>query len=187
MLNSSSNVHSPFSLAFMSDEARIKDSDLVAQALPQGAAFIFRDYQCQNREAKARALKEICTKRGVIFLIGADIELARRIEADGIHLPHWVRPSPEDLDGLIVSCACHNAAELKYAASINADIALLSPVFKTSTHPDAAGLGCDEFKRLASTASVPVLALGGVDETNAHALARQNVAGFAAIGAFLPR
>lgn len=86
----------------------------------------------------------------------------------------------------LLTAACHDAAELARAAAIGADLALLSPVFPTESHPGAEHLGPARFRALAAAASLPVLALGGVDETNAAALAGPNVAGLAAIGAFFP-
>ncbi len=89
--------------------------------------------------------------------------------------------------GLIITAAAHSAADLNRAASLGARLALLSPVFPTESHPGAEHLGAARFKALAAAAPLPVLALGGADETNARRLAGRNVAGIAAIGAFLVR
>ena len=187
MLKHASAKPSPFSLAFLSDGPRTPHLEVIARALPGGSAFILRNYDTENRKELARALRAICASRNVYFLVGADIELARHIGADGVHLPRWTNAKPAELEGLIVSCACHNEAELIHAAAINADVALLSPAFPTSSHPDVDAIKKDEFMRLAKTTPIPILALGGIDETNAAALAGPNIAGFAAISAFLPR
>ncbi len=169
----------------MTDAARAPEPELVARAMPAGSAIILRDYDLPARRALARRLCAIARSKGVLFLVGEDAALARAIGADGVHLPSWAA-APDNRSGLIVTRACHTERDLLESADRGADIALLSPVYSTGSHVGAPSLGADEFRRLAATAPIPVLALGGVDERNATALAGPNVAGFAAIGAFLP-
>ncbi len=188
-LKRESAAAAPFSLAFMTDAARAPQPELIARALPPNAAVIFRDYAAPDRAHLARRLISIAKQRGVLFLVGADARLARAISADGVHLPSWAQPSDgphDDYAGLIVSCACHDADDLARAAAIHADVAFLSPVFPTQSHMGADALGAEKFNALAADAKLPVLALGGVDERNVSKLAGRNVAGLAAIGAFLP-
>ena len=173
----------------MTDAARAPRPELIARALPRGAAIILRDYTANNRMALARRLCAIAKARGVFFLVGADGSLAKAVGADGVHLPSWITPTKArelSAGAGIVTCACHNGDDLARAAALGADLAFLSPVFETASHPDAGSLGVEEFKERAAAAAIPVLALGGVDERNARALAGPNVAGFAGIGAFLP-
>lgn len=180
----------PFSLAFATDAARARDPELIARALPPGAAIILRDYAASGRSALARRLAVITKARGVLFLVGADAALARSVGADGVHLPSWVNPSDALImcaNAPIITCACHNRDDLTRAAKLGANAAFVSPVFETASHPGLAGLGAAGFRRLAATARLPVLALGGVDERNAVSLAGRNVSGFASIGAFLAR
>ncbi len=174
-----------FCLAFMTDAARAPDPDIVARTLPAKAALILRDYDAPDREALAKRLQSICADRGVLFLVGGDRALAEKIGADGAHFPAWM--TPESLSPMITSAACHNDAEIQRAGDAKVDLALVSPVFQTRSHPGQQSLGADAFKLMARRASIPVLALGGVDETNVRQLAGPNVAGFAAISAFLPR
>ena len=174
----------PFSLAFLTDQARAPHPLLVARVLPKGAAIILRDYTMLGRAGLAARLKSVCTQRGVKLIIGADPALAARLDADGVHLPSWASPVSVP-SGMIVTMACHDRAQLERAGAIGAHLALLSPVFTTKSHPDEGALGADRFRDLAAQSPLPVLALGGVDETNAHQIAGPNIAGIAAIGAFL--
>lgn len=186
-LKAASGRSAPFSLVFMTDAERVPDPELVARAMPRGAAVILRDYRDPGRAALARRLKSICERRGVLLLIGADPCLAAGVGADGLHWPRWRRPNAGEAASLISTASCHYADDLEMAASLGVSAALLSPVFATSSHKGATGLGADRFTALAARARLPVLALGGVDETNARFLAGPNVAGLAAIGAFLPK
>jgi thiamine monophosphate synthase len=181
-------IGAPFHLAFLTDRRRGVDALAVARALPAGAAVILRDYDDPARAATARLLADIAAARGLILLIGADAELARTVGAAGLHLRSGdLAAGAGERRSLIVSAACHSAEELERAGAIGADIALLSPVFATPSHPDTESLGAEAFRRLAALSALPVLALGGVDGMNARRLAGPNVAGFAAIGAFAAR
>ena len=154
------------------------------RALPEGAAVIYRDYDDPRRAGVARRYRSICGARGLLFLVAGDVGLARAVGADGVHLPARELGAIAAAPGLIVSAACHTATELRRARAGGADLALLSPVFATASHPSTEPLGIERFRRLAGAAPLPVLALGGVDAGNAGALAGRNVAGLAAIGAF---
>lgn len=177
----------PFHLAFLTDAARGMDPLLIARTLPAGAALVFRDYADPRRAAKARALRHVCARRGALFFLAGDPTLASDVEADGVHLraDQLARftPAPRCL----VSAACHTVADLNAAAALGADIAFLGPVFPTQSHPGAPTLGPASFCAMAAGAALPVLALGGVDETNTTLLQGRNVAGFGAIGAFAAR
>ncbi|MEQ1929037.1 MAG: thiamine phosphate synthase [Parvularculaceae bacterium] len=176
----------PFSLAFLTDRRRSPRPELIARALPAGAAIVYRDYDDPKREASGALLRTIAAGRALLFLVGGDVGLARRLGADGVHLrSRDLRAWTGGWPGVgLVSAACHSADELALARSCGADAVFLSPVFATGSHRVAPTLGSDEFKRLAERASIPVLALGGVDENNARRLSGPNVSGLGAIGAF---
>lgn len=186
-LNKSGGVCAPFSLAFLTDQARIPNPEIIARAMPAGAAIVLRDYQTPERAAMAKRLRTICAARKVFLIIGADIDLAESVGADGVHLPSWFDAGRAKLDDLIVTASCHTRLELDRTAKQGADLAFLSPAFATRSHPGAKHLGPDAFREIAVTSPMPILALGGVDEANASLLAGPNVAGLAAIGAFSAR
>ena len=175
----------PFSLAFLTDARRAPHPLLVARALPRGAAVILRDYRLTGRAGLAAQLRAVCAPRGVRLIIGADAALAGAVGADGVHWPRWHAPAAPAPEGMIVTASCHNAEELARAHAIGAALALLSPAFATESHPGVEALGAERFCALAAASPLPVLALGGVDENNAGRLAGRNVAGLAAISAFL--
>lgn len=184
-LKRQSGVTAPFSLAFLTDQKRAPQAQQIAAVLPRGAAVIFRDYQHTDRAKLAAQLKSICAARGVFLLIGADLALAKDIAADGVHFPSWYKGDRNVLPGAIKTTSCHSAADLNGVKVADIDIVLLSPALPTASHPGAPALGADKFRKLASKSPRPVLALGGINESNAEQLAGANVAGIAAIGAFL--
>ena len=159
--------------------------EIVARNLPKGAAIILRDYRLPQRQALARRLKSICAARGLLLIIGADPDLAQAVEADGLHMPSWYRSKSAAPQDIIVTTACHRGEDLEEANRFGADVSFLSPVFPTPSHPGQDHLGAQTFRALAAASPLPVLALGGVDERNAEALAGPNIVGLGAIEAFL--
>lgn len=178
--------HAPFSLAFLTDRRRIAHPEPILRALPPGTAAVYRDYDDPERPRIADRYAALCRSREVLFLVAGDARLARGCGAAGVHYPSRLLGEIVPADDLIVSAACHAASELGTAASRGAKIAFLSPVFATKSHHGTEHLGAVRFCAMAAEASLPVLALGGVNQENCRMLAGANVAGFGAIGAYLP-
>jgi 8-oxo-dGTP diphosphatase len=104
-----------------------------------------------------------CHAAGARVLVNGDVELARRIGADGVHLPaarlmaSAQRPAVE-----LCGASCHDRAELDRAAEIGADFVVLGPVHPTPTHAGMPTLGWERFAHLTADYPLPVFALGGM-------------------------
>ncbi len=100
-------------------------------------------------------------------LISQDIALARDLGAQGVHLPSQnlllLKTKPA---GLIVAASCHNEVELAHAEMLGLDLAVLSPVKSTQSHPEVDALGWQKFNELAQKTTLPVYALGGMTLTD---------------------
>lgn len=105
-----------------------------------------------------------CQRAGARLLINADIELARALGADGVHLKsHQLGSLAERPAGLSwVAGSCHDAGDLARLAALGGDFAVLSPVKPTTSHAGAPVLGWPAFRDLAEAARLPVYALGGL-------------------------
>jgi 8-oxo-dGTP diphosphatase len=111
----------------------------------------------------AEAVRRIAGQRGALVLINDDEDIARRIGANGLHLSSaGLAASMRRPDFAWVGASCHGADELRRAAELGLDYALLGPVLPTPTHPEATGLGWAEFARLITGTPLPVFALGGM-------------------------
>jgi 8-oxo-dGTP diphosphatase len=135
-----------------------------------------------DRYSLASRAAALCTTHRATLLINADIELARSVGAQGVHLNTRQLASlearPEGLDW--VGASCHGPGELGRALALGVDFAVLSPVNPTPSHPDAAPLGWERFRQWVDALPLPVYALGGMRRElleQAWASGAQGVAG----------
>lgn len=176
--------------AWLITDARQGEVLRAAAAAAAGAGIILRQYGAPGRALLAAALARLCRRQRRPFLVAGDAALARRVGADGVHLPerqsHLARVLKARHPGWIVSVAAHGRPGL--VRGRGADLALISPVFASRSHPGGATLGPVRFAALARAAAraglVPV-ALGGLDGGKFRRLQGSGAAGFAAIDAFI--
>ena len=111
----------------------------------------------------AEAVRQLTQSHGALLVINDDAGLARRVGADGLHLSAAsLAACRERPDFAWVGASCHTAEEIARAGELGLDYALLGPVKPTPTHPEAAGLGWEEFARRIAGNTLPVFALGGL-------------------------
>ena len=171
-------------LYFFTDPDRTPDPIETVKRLPRGAAVVYRHFGASDRVATARTLAQACRSRGLTLLIAADPALADRVGADGVHWPERLLPARRDGAARIVTAAAHSSAGVGRAAAFGADACILAPVFPTQSKSGRPPLGVFRASQIARAASVPVIALGGVNERTAQRLAARGFAGFAAVDAF---
>lgn len=174
-------------LLFFTDPERTPEPWRTAERLPSGCAVVFRAFGRADSQETGERLAAVCADRGLILLVGADAELARELGAQGVHLPERLaqeagRLKAEEPDWLITAAA-HGAGALVAAAE--ADAAILSPVFASSSPSAGAPLGVERFSQMVAAAPVPVYALGGVDMKNAPELLGSGACGIAVVSALV--
>jgi thiamine-phosphate pyrophosphorylase len=149
---------------------------------------VFRTFGAADAEARGQRLKAIARARGLILLIGADADLARRLGADGVHLPerlaHRARRLRAVHPGWIVTVAAHSASASRRALAAGADAAVVSTVFASRSASAGAPMGAVRLAILVRRAGGPVYGLGGIDNKKARLLKGTGLAGLAAVDAF---
>jgi thiamine-phosphate pyrophosphorylase len=166
------------SLYFFTDPLRTPDPARIAAKLPRGAAVVYRHFGAQDRHAVARRLARICRARRLKLFIAADPKLAQNVSAAGVHWPE--RLATADGGRGLKSMAAHSGRALAHAAG-HADLAILAPIFPSRSPSAERPLGPLRAGRLARTARLPVIALGGVNTRTAKRLLGRGFAGLAAV------
>ncbi|WP_350466596.1 thiamine phosphate synthase [Carnobacterium sp.] len=123
-------------------------------------------------EEFARACQKMCQAYQVPFIVNDDVELALKLDADGIHI------GQEDLalsrfrkqaKGKIVGVSVHNSKEMEQAILNGADYVGIGPIYKTCSKKDAkppAGLHFLSVMRKQFN-NFPIVGIGGITEENA--------------------
>ncbi len=177
---------------FITDDGALDFSPLeqVRMAIQAGATIIqYRNKSFSSRFLKeAAAIRDLCKCNAVPFMVNDNILLAKAVEADGVHLgrddedPALARNilGPQAIVGLSVS----NPSELQQSDLSPCDYIGAGPVFDTKTKPDAQKtIGLMGLEAVVKASPLPVVAVGGIDHTNAESCFTRGAAGVAVISA----
>lgn len=165
----------------------------VEEALRGGVdAVQLREKDLDGRELfqLAVALRRLCHCWGAMLLINDRIDVAIACEADGVHLPaNSFAPSEARAllgKGKLVGLSAHRLQDLHPSQLAGADFVVFGPIFDTpSKRPFGPPVGLAALAEAVQTSPLPLLAIGGVDASNAAELRRLGVHGVAAIRALL--
>lgn len=162
-------------------QAQLAGSPLSGAGVKSRSAVILRDYAHPDRLGLARALRRTARRWGHIFLVAGDAALARRVRADGLHMPEALLRGSV-VQGLpVISTACHSRRALIRAHRLGVPLKLTSPVFDSASDGGKTGMGIHRAARMIW--DVPgATALGGVTPVTAKALKSLGFSGCAAIG-----
>ncbi|GGD60223.1 thiamine phosphate synthase [Erythrobacter arachoides] len=157
-------------LWLLSDERNAHALALTLRSSRVPLALVYRHYHLPDpqRYHEFQRLARIARAQGHLVVLADSALTAREWGADGIYgAPLALAPRRRDL--LTVATA-HDMRELAQANRVGADAVMLSPVFPTRSHPGAAVLGPLRFRTMASRATMPVIALGGMTRGGARRL-----------------
>jgi thiamine-phosphate pyrophosphorylase len=119
---------------------------------------------------------------GTTFVVNDDVDAALELGADGVHLGQSDEGAARArARGLLLG---RSAASFDEAVAAAADYLGVGPIWPTPSKEDAdPPLGLAELERICAAVSVPVIAIGGIDASNAGACIRAGAAGVAVIRA----
>lgn len=168
---------------FVTDCERAPHWAEIIAGLPASSAVIIRDYNHSEREAYARQIVTFAKRCGVKALVAGDAVLARKVYADGFHMPEYqlCQSMPSRHGFSLVTAAAKSQKSRLRAATLGVDMVLCSPIFKTLSHSGAQGMGMHRLSRMIARSPVPVVALGGINDTTLKKLNGTGLAAFAAI------
>lgn len=137
--------------------------------------------------ALARQAADICKAKGLTLMLDGNADLVGHTGAAGLHLTtaQLMNLTTRPLDrSCWIGASCHDAMQLRQAAAIGADFAILGPVARTRTHPLAQPMGWEWFEGLVRQARLPVYALGGMEPSHLAEARQRGAQGIAAIRGF---
>jgi len=166
----------------------------VEAALRGGAALLqYRDKTADSarRAFEARALRELCARHEVPFIVNDDVDLALAVGADGVHLGEDdgdIAAARARLGAeAIIGVSCYDSlARARQLAAAGADYLAFGAFFASPTKPNARRATPD-LLRAAKPLDLPLVAIGGITPDNAPALVEAGADFLAVIsGVFVP-
>jgi thiamine-phosphate pyrophosphorylase len=120
----------------------------------------------------------------VTFVVNDDVEAALMLGAEGVHLGRGDEGAERAKEhGLLLGLSAASIEEAR-AADGRADYIGAGPVWATPSKPDAdPPIGIDGLREICSAVSAPVVAIGGIDASNAAECIRAGAAGVAVVRA----
>lgn len=164
---------------------------VIRAAIAGGATVIqLRDKTSSTRKLIeiGRALRDLTRAAGVTFIVNDRADVALAVDADGVHVGQDDLPATDAGrivgDHKIVGVSASSVAEAMQAERDGADYIGAGSVFTTSSKPDAgAPIGLDGLAQIARAVRIPVVAIGGVNVSNAAACIAAGAQGVAVISA----
>jgi len=146
----------------------------VSEALRAGVAMVqYREKLKAYADCceEAREVQRRCREAGVPFIVNDNVELARELGADGVHVGQEDMPAGEARSrlgpGAIIGVSVGSAEEARAAESQGASYVAVSPLFDTPTKTDAGpGLGLATLRQIRAAATLPIAAIGGLNAAN---------------------
>ena len=186
-----------FGLYFITDSRLTKKTviDDVKSAIKGGINIIqYREKGASKEQmlAEAKEIKKLCQKGNVIFLVNDRMDIALAVDADGVHLGQddTSYETARNILGKnkIIGLTAHNVDESVEAEKLGVDYIGLSPIFSTSTKDDAGkACGTEMITQVKKHVKIPVVAIGGINESNIGQVLKAGAKNMAIISAILAK
>lgn len=126
-----------------------------------------------------RKIKKLCLEKNCILLINDNIELAKNLDLDGIHI------GANDIDitnarrilgeRKIIGVSCYNNVKLALQAEErNASYVSFGSLYKTKTKEKPVELAIETVKEAKNVINIPICLIGGINKDNIHKVIKLN-------------
>ena len=177
----------------VTDRAWLKGQTLgeqVKEALEGGASFVqLREKALDDAAflAEAIEIQALCKQYGVPFVINDNVEIALKMNADGVHV------GQSDMEAgdvrlllgkdKILGVSAQTVEQALLAEERGADYLGVGAVFHTGSKTDADDVSPETLKAICDAVSIPVVAIGGIGKHNVLELRGSGICGVAVISA----
>ena len=164
----------------------------VEEALKGGATFIqLREKELDEESFLAEALEiqALCRRYHVPFVINDNVEIARKMNADGVHVGQSDMEAGNVRailgENKILGVSAQTVEQAILAEQRGADYLGVGAVFHTGSKADADDVSHETLRAICQAVSIPVIAIGGIGKHNVMELKGSGICGIAVISAIL--
>ena len=162
----------------------------IEKAIKGGATFIQlreKDLDEESFSNEAIEIQSLCKKYDVPFVINDNVDIAKRIDADGVHVGQSDMEAGNVRqilgDDKILGVSAQTVEQAIIAEKQGADYLGVGAVFPTGSKGDADDVSIETLKAICNAVSIPVVAIGGIGKHNVLKLSGSGISGIAVISA----
>lgn len=162
----------------------------VEKALQGGATFIqLREKELDEEHflQEAIEIQALCRRYKVPFVVNDNVQIALDMNADGVHVGQSDMEAGNVRELLgpdkIIGVSAQTVEQALLAQERGADYLGVGAVFPTTSKDDAAEVSKETLKAICEAVDIPVVAIGGINQTNVVELQGSGIAGVAVISA----
>lgn len=162
----------------------------VEQALKGGATMIqIREKELAEEDfyEEAVEIQKLCRSYRVPLIINDNVELAKKIDADGVHVGQSDMEAGAVRSMLgpdkIIGVTAKTIEQAQFAQANGADYLGVGAVFHTGTKSNAKEITHDQLQEICACVEIPAVAIGGITRANVEQLQGRGMAGVAVVSA----
>lgn len=161
------------------------------EALEGGATSIqlrMKEASTRTLIAVGREIRRLTRSYGALYFVDDRVDVALATDADGVQL------GPEDMPvsvareiapSLLIGASVYSLEEALDAEAQGAHFLGAGSVYPSPTKPDARVIGLEGLRSVVRAVRVPVVAIGGITESNVLEVMETGVAGVAVVSAVM--
>ena len=182
-----------FRLYAVTDRTWLNDETLyeqVEKAIKGGVTFVQLREKSMDKKSflnEAENIQKLCKKHNIPFVINDNVEVAKAINADGVHVGQSDMETGNARTMLgedkIIGVSVQSVEQALLAEKQGADYLGVGAVFPTSSKADADAVSYETLKAICKAVKIPVVAIGGICADNISALSGSGISGIAVISA----
>jgi thiamine-phosphate pyrophosphorylase len=158
----------------MVDTAGGHDPVSLAETLLDAGARIMqlrhKDTPGRDFLAAARAIAEMCRRRGAILIVNDRVDIAILADAHGVHLGQTDLPLEAarriltSNENKLIGISTHNVEQARAAENSGADYIGFGPMYPGGLRNNVSGKGLDGLRTIRAAVKIPIVAIGGITE-----------------------
>lgn len=141
------------------------------------AALQYRDKSAdlKKRNREARELQRLCREHDCLFIVNDDVQLAKSVAGDGVHLgrdDYDCKAARNELGpDAIIGVSCYNSLKAAQDATADgADYVAFGSFYPTTSKQNTAIAEPEIIKQAKQKISLPIVAIGGITPANCGTL-----------------
>lgn len=158
----------------------------IASAGPRAIVLREKDLSSELYKCLADQVREICREAGQELIVNTAPDIAHELGTVRIHIPMSVlrstgRPSWAEWTGTSI----HSVEEVKEAIELGADYLFAGNIYETDCKKGLPGRGLEFLRQVCNESTVPVYAIGGVNEKRLPQILETGAAGGCMMSGFM--